>query len=141
MSDSGRNEGKSYYKDKKAKAKWIEDIPGESSTKGDKKWRKSAYHKVNPRSSTYVRRDTAPERLGSTYLAGAVAGPVGASYARTRNLRQDNVRSYRKKDGAPATGYVGYADVGGYRHADPKKLRRKADVKKSFGISAFGVEH
>lgn len=138
----------------KEELKRIESIPSESKTKGNKKFRPSVYQSVNPRSSTYVREGTMPERIAvpaglavATNLAAPGAGPViGGTVGRTHNLQRDNVRSYHKKTGKPATGYVGAVDVGGYLHEDPEKLRAKikeneSKIKKGIPMNAFGVDH
>lgn len=135
-----------------SEAKEIERIPSEKTTIRSRDWRPSRFQSVNPRSRTYVREGTSLERiavptaaeLGGTVVLGAPGGVVGNSWGRSRSLDKDNVRSYRRKDGAPATSFVGATGAGGYQHKDPKRLRRKARkerLKKSYSISAFGVEH
>jgi hypothetical protein len=143
-----------------ATASYIRGIPSKTKTKRDSEFRPSVYQGINPRSETYVRRGTAPERIAVPLAAGTAGGivlpyggaVVGGTYGRTRNLKKDNTRSYHRKTGKPATAYLGGVDAGGYLHQNPKdfsnrakKIRREYDieqpVKKSHGVSAFGVVH
>ena len=115
---------------KEEKLKRLQEQPSESKTKKQKEWRESKLAGVNPRSNTYVKEGTLPQRVAKPVGAGYIAGPAGTSWGRTSNLREDDTRSYRKKDGAKATSYVGYGDVGMYRHANEAKLKRKIKEKK-----------
>ena len=122
------------------KTKRVKAIPSESKTKKDPKWRASNLQNVNPRSRTYVKEGTVAERVAVPMGAGYIAGPLGTSWGRTKNLRSDSTRSYRRSDGAKASHYIGYADAGMYRHAVKKSL---APVDYDYGMtySAFGVDH
>ena len=124
------------------KEKRIKSTPSESNTKKDKDFRPSVYQGVNPRSNTYVRRGTMPERIarpvgGSIAASPAnlvvpVSGPVlGGTWGRTRNLQTGDTRAYNKKTGRKAGGYLGSVDIGGYNYPSDAKLKARADMDKN----------
>lgn len=110
-------------------------------TSRDPEFRRSVVHGANPRSETFVRRGTAPERyavtLGGGTLGAAVVpvvgGGVGGTYGRRRNLKKDRVRAYRKSDKAKAQKWTGVSpDIGMYSYGkEPVKKGASAEAYKA----------
>jgi uncharacterized protein YcfJ len=112
-------------------------ISKKDPVESDPEYRRSMYQKVNPRSKTYVKRQTGLQRIGGP-VAGGVVGSVvgGAAGAATRSPAAASVLS--------TAGGVGGASVGHMRNVRSgdtvgisRKSGKRAKGKVGFDTPSF----